>query len=592
MVLLQIANDTLNTNESIVAGHSFWFIFEVILILCVIIYQLYHSRNVYLNIEELKRIFNHRIDVKSGYIEKVNLNKKEKTIDDIVFFDGDEEINTNDLFSDQNIVKISIAQTSGTGIIGRIKEDINSYLLNNYGAAVNFGIIKDIIDREVDIKDEEISHSIPTPLYLGLAATMIGIIFGLFAMPELNGDHFSKGIDALITGVKLAMFGSLIGLICTTALSTFFYKKAKSELLKGKNEQISYLVAKLLPELEKSGELGVSGLRNSLDKFSINTTGFAKVLHETTLKTESNLKIQQEIIQKIDGMDVLKVSRANIELFDRLDNNMVAFNKFSESLSIMSMISSNLKDFASRTVNIDKVINQIDSSLQENLRLHQFLTSHFEKIESFSRTTTSAVELSENSFRKAVDLLDVNLKESIDKLNDEIENRVSSLNKITDRTESVLLSIFDEIGKKLNEITIHHIESLETAFSGSIPQFQQLDELRFMGQIDNKVDIFSGIFSNSLNSILVLVQKVDSFIEYYKSNNSNIDFKNYIKADRNKLLTDKKNAENSTKNTKSQIEIPKDDSKVNNYDLNNPSYELITIRGWLNDFINLLKRRS
>jgi len=499
MVLLQIA-DTLNTHKSIGTEHSFWFIIEVILILCVIFYQLYHSRNVYLNIEELKRIFKHRIDVKSGYIEKVNLNKKDKTVDDIVFIDGDEETNTSDLFSDQKIVKISIAETAGSGIIGRIKDDINSYLLNNYGAAVNFNIIKDIIDREVDIKEEEISHSIPTPLYLGLAATMIGIIFGLFAMPVLDGDHFSKGIDALINGVKLAMFGSLTGLVCTTVLSAFFYKKAKSELLKGKNKQISYLVAKLLPELEKSGELGVSGLRNSLDKFSINTTGFAKVLHETTLKTESNLKIQQEIIQKIDRMDVLKVSKKNIELFDRLDSNMDAFNKFSESLSIMSMISLNLKDFASRTVDIDKVVSQIDSSLQENLRLNQFLNSHFEKIESFSRTATSVVEMSDNSFRKAIDLLDVNLKDSLDKLKSEIENRISSINKSTDSIDSVLASNFEKIGKNLNEITALHLESLESAFSESIPQFNQLEKLELLPQMTEKLTENTTKIQNDTNS--------------------------------------------------------------------------------------------
>lgn len=239
MILLQVASNSSSFIEKTNIGYSFWFIIEVILILCVIIYQLYHSWHVYLNIEELKKIFKYRIDVKSGYIEKVNLKKKEKTIEDIVFIDGNEETNTDDLFSDQKIVKISIAETSGSGIIGRIKEDINNYLLNNYGAAVNFSIIKDIIDREVDIKDDEISHSIPTPLYLGLAATMIGIIFGLFAMPELSGNHFSKGIDALINGVKLAMFGSLSGLACTTILSSRFYKNAKKQLLKDKNQQIS-----------------------------------------------------------------------------------------------------------------------------------------------------------------------------------------------------------------------------------------------------------------------------------------------------------------------------------------------------------------
>ena len=76
MILLQVASDSLNIAEITSSGYSFWFIFEVILILCVIIYQLYHSRNVYLNIEELKRIFNDQIGVKSGYIEKEKLNKK------------------------------------------------------------------------------------------------------------------------------------------------------------------------------------------------------------------------------------------------------------------------------------------------------------------------------------------------------------------------------------------------------------------------------------------------------------------------------------------------------------------------------------
>ena len=171
------------------------------------------------------------------------MNKKEKATDNIAFVEPEKINEHSDLFSARDIVKISLTKTYGKGIIQRIKEAINLYLLNNYGAAVNFSIIKDIIDREVDIKDEEISNSIPTPLYLGLAATMIGIIFGLFSMPESNGQHFTEGIDALINGVKLAMLGSLSGLACTTILSSFFYKNAKKKISRDKNEQISYLQA-------------------------------------------------------------------------------------------------------------------------------------------------------------------------------------------------------------------------------------------------------------------------------------------------------------------------------------------------------------
>ena len=41
--------------------------------------------------------------------------------------------------------------------------------------------------------------ALPTPLYLGLAATMVGIIIGLFAMPSMTDRNFSLAIDSLIS---------------------------------------------------------------------------------------------------------------------------------------------------------------------------------------------------------------------------------------------------------------------------------------------------------------------------------------------------------------------------------------------------------
>jgi hypothetical protein len=550
MLLLQIANDTLNTQESIGAEHNFWFIIEIILILCVIIYQLFHTRSVYLNIEELKKIFNKRIYVRSGYIEKVNLIKEKKTIEDIVFIDYMAVNHVNDLFSDQKNVKISIAETTGSGIIVRIKEDINNYLLNNYGAAVNFSIIKDIIDREVDIKDEEISHSIPTALYLGLAATMIGIIFGLFAMPELDGDHFSKGIDALINGVKLAMFGSLSGLACTTVLSSFFYKNAKKQVLKDKNSQISYLQAMLLPELLKAEESGVSGLKASIDRFARDTTGMATVLYNTTLKTESNLKTQneiiqtqKEIIQRIDRIDVLKVSKANLELLDKLEKNIHSFNQFASYLDLMGRISLQLQDFASRTANIDSIAKHIDGSLAENRKLIEFLSSHFIKIENAGNAALNAVDIADSHFRDAIERLksksdeyfeklfdsisesSSKFAEAIDKLNNEIQTRTENINQNTADHESKITDIYNEIGIKLNEITAHHLKSLETTFSESIPQFNQLEKLELLPQMterltENITKIQNDSKSNSSN-IIESISKLNSSLLSIKEEMNN-----------------------------------------------------------------------
>ena len=502
---LQTGIDSLSAVQTGGREYGFWFTIEIVLIVGVIIYQFYISRKVYKNISQFKDIFRYRLNVVSGFIERSDLNKKEKAVEDIVFTETEKNNTPVDLFSYSERISISITDTSGSGIIQRIREDINLYLLNNYGAAVNFSIIKDIIDREVDIKDEEISNSIPTPLYLGLAATMIGIIFGLFAMPEANGQHFSEGIDALINGVKLAMFGSLSGLACTTILSSFVYKNAKRKISHDKNAQISYLQAKLLPELVKAEDTGVSGLKASLDRFARVATDISNNVLTAANQTRENIILQQEVIDKVGNLDVLKISKTNLELFNRLESNMIAFNKFSEYVSLMSQISENLKDFASRTRSVDNIVNQIDLSLQENNRLSRFLSSHFEKIETAGLAALKAVDLSDSHFKEAIEKLKTetdncinqvfravnesasHFSDSIEKLREETDNRISRLSRDAADNESKLTEIYHDISVRLTSVTSQHISEFQKAYSNAIPHFDQLDNLQILRKILEQV---------------------------------------------------------------------------------------------------------
>ena len=528
MVFYQPGIDTLNVVQAIDKGFSVWFTIEILVIVCVIIYQFYISLNVYKNINQLKEIFRDRLRVVSGDIERSKLNNTETTIDDIVFSYSKKESPQEELNSERKTVKISITQTSGRGIIQRIQEEINLYLLNNYGAAVNFSIIKDIIDREVDIKDEEIANSIPTPLYFGLAATMIGIIFGLFSMPESNGQHFTEGIDALINGVKLAMLGSLSGLACTTVLSSFFYKNAKKKISRDKNEQISYLQATLLPELIKAEDTGVSGLKASLDRFARVATDISDNVLIAAKKTGDNILLQQEVIDKVANLDVLKISKTNLELFNRLESNMSAFNKFSEYISLMSQISDNLRDFASRTKNIDNVVEQIDNSLQENNRLSRFLTSHFEKIETAGNAALKAVDLSDSHFKEAIEKLkeetDKTLNQAfravnesashfsgaIEKLKEEIDNRISRLNRDAADNESKITGIYNDIGINLASVISQHINLLQTAYSNALPQFDQLNNLQVLPKIQEQVsDSVSRLQNDSNTNSAKLIEAIN-----------------------------------------------------------------------------------
>lgn len=465
MIILQI--DSLQTSMNLyTSGNDFWFFIEIAIIIGVIIYQLVHSIIVFNSITELRKIFDFRLEVKNGFIEKEKLGKIEDDSTEIQYEDEFEIESLNEIVG-SDIIKLSLVHTKGNNeIIKRIKTTLNTYLINNYGAAVNFSIIKDIIDREVEVKDEEITQTITTPLYFGLAATMIGIIFGLMAMPNLDGDGFTVGVNALIRGVKWAMSASLWGLACTTILSSFFYKNAKSKVLRKKNAQLSYLQAKLLPELIKAEDTGVSGLKASLDRFARVATIISDNVLIAANQTGENLILQQEVMDKIENMEVRKVSKWNLELFDKLDKNMETFNKFSTYLFSMEKISSNLLEFSARTSNIDLVIKQIDSTLNESKKLTQFLSAHFDKIEASGSAALKSVGIAESHFENAIESLKTRTDEMINQLYKSAGNH-----------EIKLGEIYEEIQIGISNITSEYINKFSSAYSDTIPKFEQLDNL-------------------------------------------------------------------------------------------------------------------
>src|SRR5690606_27124364 len=117
-----------------------------------------------------------------------------------------------------------------------------------------------------------------------------------------------EGIEALINGVKVAMSASLIGLGCTTYLSSFHYKKAKKFTLVNKNSQISYLQAQLLPKLIKAEDTGIFGLIASLDRFTRVATKISDDVLIAANQTGENIVMQQEVLDKVSNLDIIRIS--------------------------------------------------------------------------------------------------------------------------------------------------------------------------------------------------------------------------------------------------------------------------------------------
>jgi len=500
MVLLQI--DTAQVNQY-VTDVAFWHNTEIVIIIGVILYQIFHSSKVYSSIKKLENIFFSKLFLRIGFVEKVKIGKVDLDSSDI-YFEDKIDLNEDSFakIAGDDIVKLSLVDTEGENeVIIKIKTAINTYLINNYGAAVNFSIIKDIVDREIEVKDEEITQSVTLPLYLGLAATMIGIIFGLFSMPELKGDGFLQGVNALIGGVKIAMIGSLTGLACTTYLSSFSYKKARRIVQKDKNEQLTYLQAKLLPELIKAEDTGVSGLKASLDRFARVATNISDNVLIAANQTGENLELQKDVMEKVENMDVLRVSKWNLELFEKLENNMEALNKFSVYLSNMERITSQLLEFANRTSDVNRVVDSIDSSLGESRDLTRFLSSHFQKIENSGDAALKSVGIVESHFEDAINALKVRTEEMI-----------SNLYKSAGNHEAKLENIYKEIEGSLNTITTQYVDAFKDAYSDSIPKFNQLENLELIKEINSSI--------KNMQQDQLLITKLNSIDESLKKRSS------------------------------------------------------------------------
>src|SRR5690606_12907848 len=115
------------------------------------------------------------------------------------------------------------------------------YLYNNQGSVSDFHILKDIVDRNCESKEEEINTQIPIPIYYGLMGTMIGILLGVIFLMASGGIKniiaagSASGIEGLLWGVGVAMLSSIIGIIMNVDASRI-HKSNKVEVERRKND--------------------------------------------------------------------------------------------------------------------------------------------------------------------------------------------------------------------------------------------------------------------------------------------------------------------------------------------------------------------
>lgn len=445
---------------------------EIVILAIVIIGQLLLSVHCYNLIKNLKSTFDQLLKVASYKINK-GLMSLDNAMEHIEAYEEGDKLQRGEL-----VVPL-VDSHSKHKVTDRIHDTINRYLLNNFGAPVNFSIIKDMVDREIEVKDDEISQLISTPLYLGLAATMFGIIVGLWSMPDIETNEFTESINALIGGVKWAMGASLCGLMCTTVLSSYTYKAAKNHLLNTKNDQLSYLQHKLLPALIKAEDTGLAGIKQSMDKFSRSSTQLTENLRTVTDRVSAIFDSQLKVVEEVKSMEAEKVSMNNLEMFSQLDKNMASLVQMGEYLGQMERITQHLSLFAHKTQQIDAIATEIKDNVKETNKLNhesrmlaKFLTNHFEQLEDHGSKVKIAVDLTESHFAKAIETLKEKMGEEL-----------GVYRKTADTHELTMQNIYHEIATKIQQTANNQIIEYEQIFQKYAPQLHQLEKLDLLQQL-------------------------------------------------------------------------------------------------------------
>lgn len=308
-----------------------------------------------------------------------------------------------------NVTVISCNATDKDDVSANIEKSINTYLRKNKGAVSDFNLIKDIVERNCDTLEAEISSQTPIPLYLGLMGTVAGIILGLFTITLSGGfSQIESVIEILMSDVAIAMVASFMGIGFTT-LSLWKSKQCKVVVEANKNKFYTWVQTNLLPVISKSAASAITLLQQNLTRFN-------ESFVETVGRLENKLgdvgdvyEAQIEILEKIEAIDVKKMAVANVKVLTALDGSMGSLDRFSKYMgSVTEYLTA---------------VRELNGKLDEHLERTEMLGV----VSDFYKKQMKEIELRQDAIKSAVLSVDDVMKSALENLRSNSEQGIRSL---------------------------------------------------------------------------------------------------------------------------------------------------------------------
>lgn len=345
-------------------------------------------------------------------------------------------------------------------------DSINKYLMKNQGAT-EFSIIKSIVERSIETKENSVAANVTLPLYVGLMGTFTGIIVGLLNIAFFGGVT-EENINSFIGGVVIAMVASFFGLLLTVLNNSKNFREAKAICDERKNNFYDFLQVVLLPHLGNS-------LFDALDRLKYNINDFNKKF-ETNIqlfdtKFSVNITTLKDAVQSISGSigTIVENTKSQKEFLIRLDQ--IGYEK---------MASANAKVF--------RLIDKVSPTMIEFVEKQSQLTASVEQASQFIGTIESIL----NRIKT--------FEESINRLGENIDAKKFLSGQVIDRVDKNL----NQLDKQFELLQRHEIQSSETIEEFFKNQYKKIQELtdNIRREVEAALDL--KIENNPLQKLLLL----------------------------------------------------------------------------------------
>ena len=380
----------------------------ILIIVIIICFQLYSYGDTVKKIKKYRNIFPK--SVSSYSLKELIITQKEEEVetqedDDLpIPFEEDSE-------SEEGVTVSQVHIDDASPTLLEVEHSLNMYLQKNKGAASDFHIMKDVVERYCDADEEGITTQQPIPLYLGLMGTMVGIIIGVIYIAATNGfsgDGITKSVTELMICVAIAMSASLIGIYCTTRIS-WKSKDAFSRVESDKNKFYSWLQTELLPTLSGNTVNALYMLQQNLTKFNTSFQSNISGLNKALGQIKETSSEQVELINLLQDIDIRRVAQANVTVLRELKDCTGELSRFNQYIHSVS-------DYLT-------AVNALNSNINEHLNR----TAAIERMGAFFEQEINQVTAREKYINEVVANVDNTLKDTFNALSDSTKSGVTEL---------------------------------------------------------------------------------------------------------------------------------------------------------------------